>query len=225
MTHPNPATAKVNRENEAAALERTSKIVSLLSRRLSVREIAAEVGCSTTTVYALYAREKERIRTLIASELRHQLDVALDELDVIARDAHLKRIEAKTMGEKAKAMNVLLQVIDKRAKLLGLYAPEQHQHLHGHVDPGVDIPLEVLEAMSSEERAALLDEHRAAVRALPAASSAADEEDDDDESTSDDDGLPPEVVIEDPGPHSVAPRPRDDADDGGEGGDGSGSPA
>jgi hypothetical protein len=70
------------------------------------------------------------------------------------------------------------------------------------------VPIEVLESMTDDELAAAIDGQRK-LRAVEGNDPSPDRNDSspEDDDAEDDDGLPPEVVISDPGPRALAPAP------------------
>lgn len=204
--------------NEAASFEadaRAARVVELRATKLSWNSIAAEMHLSRQTVQSLYRRERARLRAITSLEMADQVDEELDGLDAVEVVANEILIDPEMTPERRmKAANLVLATKRQRADLLGLNAPDRLAVLHGGTVVGttVDVPIEVLEAMSDDELAAAIDGQRK-LRAVddapdqPAASDSPDDEDDGD------DGLPDEVVISDPGPRALAPAPPDEEPD------------
>ncbi len=203
--------------NEAASFAadaRAARVVELRATKLSWNAIAAEMHLSRQTVQSLYRRERARLRAITSLEMADQLDEELDGLDAVEATANEFMIDpGKTPEQRMKAANLVLATKRQRADLLGLNAPDRLAVLHGGTvgSTTVDIPIEVLESMTDDELALAIDGQRK-LRAVegndPSAGSnePSPSEDDDGE---DDDGLPPEVVIADPGPRALAPAPSD----------------
>lgn len=198
--------------NEAAAIAadaRAARIVEMRSTKLSWNAIAEEMHLSRQTVQSLYRRERARLRAITSLEMADQVDEELDGLDAVEATANEFMIDPKQTPERRmKAANLVLATKRQRADLLGLNAPDRLAVLHGGSvgSSSVDVPLEILEAMTDDELAAAIDGQRK-LRAVDAQTEADEPRDEDDER--EDDGLPPEVVIEDPGPRALAPAPSD----------------
>lgn len=209
MAHPNPATARRNNALAAGALERETEVIRLRSTGLSNKAVADELGISEATASSLFWRAIRRRREQNSDDVADLVEAKVAEYQAIQVQFATVAMDPKTpLAHRLKALNGASAQVDRIAKLLGLYAPEQHRHLHGHVDPGIDIPVDVLEAMSDDELAAQIDAQRV-LRQVPD-----DDGEDDDAADDADDGLPPEVVIEDPGPRALAPPPPEAEPDG-----------
>lgn len=116
------------KKSQAAAIEREARRAQALQLRragLSIRDIAAQLNCNHQTVH---------------NDIHHALQAAIDENTHNAdklRALELDRLDRMLLGlapliyPKAglqvdlKAMDRAIRIVEQRAKLLGLYAPQQ----------------------------------------------------------------------------------------------------
>ena len=98
-------------------LERELKVLNLRLAGATWAEIAQAMGyAGPSSAYYTYQKAAER---MIRPKLEEYRDLELDRLDRLQRG-----LWAKAVGGDPRAVDSVLRIIDKRAKLLGLDAPQ-----------------------------------------------------------------------------------------------------
>ncbi len=105
---------------EVAAEERREKVEKLLLMRFPIRRIAEEVGVSKTTVVKDIKYIKQVWREHHADAFN---EYAAEELQKLL--ALEQALWEKAMSGHGYSVERILQIMDHRAKLIGLYAPAQ----------------------------------------------------------------------------------------------------
>lgn len=100
--------------------EQTEKLMRLLSSGLSVRAAAKQLDISE--------RQARRLKDKAVTDLFHASAAATEK--VIGQELHtLNMLQAATMPHalrgNLKAVDTVLSIMDRRAKFLGLYAPDK----------------------------------------------------------------------------------------------------
>jgi hypothetical protein len=116
-----------------------ARIVQMRSRRMPWAEIAAEVGHSVNWTRILYQRALAEIPALHVEELRNEeltliddgvnnlLPIARGEAKLVWSDKLQKEIEwAPGFKERIEAWNAILKFSERKAKMMGLDAPQQY---------------------------------------------------------------------------------------------------
>ena len=102
--------------------EKMAKALELRKEGKSLAEIATELGYkSKQAVHEALKSALDRTLRLPADEVR--------ELDLQRLDALLAGVWAKAIAGDLQAINAVLRIMERRAKLLGLDAPIQYNHL------------------------------------------------------------------------------------------------
>lgn len=125
-----------SRAQEVEDVEREAQVLELRKAGLTFAQIAARLGYADHTG-ALYAFRRAMEKTLQqpANELR--------ELELARLDELWARFYTKALTGQKAALDACLDIIDKRAKLLGLYAPTQMRLM---VDDATQREIEALSA-------------------------------------------------------------------------------
>lgn len=109
-----PSTAEAaTSPKQIAMAERRAEVLGLRRKGCSFPTIARQVGTSTATAYRDVVASIAQITREPAREL---LTLELLRLDDLQR-----RVYAAALNGDTRAINVLLQIMDRRARLLGLY--------------------------------------------------------------------------------------------------------
>lgn len=140
---------------DLAAFDRDIKVLELRRSGLTFEEIAKEVGLSRNGVVMGYKRAMKR--ALIRAGSEELRDIELDRLDRLQR-----AVWERAMNADLPAVQTVLRIMEQRAKLLGLNAPETHKVEVSVLDPNT-VDAEVLRL------AEMLKEANKAKGALPPA--------------------------------------------------------
>jgi DNA-binding CsgD family transcriptional regulator len=125
-----PRELNVATADEDAIEARQERAIRLRVQGFNYREIAAELGISVGTAYNDCSAAMKRIREQTRESAEEVRSVELDRLDRMIR-----ALEVKAFGDgDTRAIDTLLKVSERRAKLLGLDAPELHVNV-GEVTP------------------------------------------------------------------------------------------
>ncbi len=110
---------------------RQADVIRLRVAGFNFREIAAELRVSVSTAHADYVEAMKKIRETTRESAEEVRSVELDRLDRMIR-----ALETKAFGDgDTRAIDTLLKVSERRAKLLGLDAPEKHDIQAGVATP------------------------------------------------------------------------------------------
>ena len=128
------------------AAENAAKAFDLRLAGYSYTEIGKKIGVSDTAAYFYVSK------TLAAKrESLTEKKADLVELEVSRLDKYIKVLEQKIDNGEEKSIEVCMKAMERRAKLLGLDLPDQHE-----VKQSVsfdDIPIEELKKMIENVRA------------------------------------------------------------------------
>lgn len=109
-----------------AQVERLAQIVALRRQRVTQDEIARRLGISQPRVSQLYSKALAMIASPHVEECRaEELALVEDALSDLLRVVRSEGISARTRVE---AWNSARGWAERRAKLLGLDAPDKHEH-------------------------------------------------------------------------------------------------
>ena len=103
--------------------EKGRRALELRKQGLSYTKIAAEIGCARSTAHLYVSRELEALAQTCHDEAEQVRDLEIHRLD----DLYMQALQHVQAGE-IPAIDRCLRIMERRAKLLGLDAPEQINH-------------------------------------------------------------------------------------------------
>lgn len=118
------ANAMDGEKSKVADLEielKRHQAIQLRLRGFSYREIGEQIGCSTTTAFEYVNAVLERVKKETNETAEKARQLALGRIDIAVRGL-MPKVEA---GD-ARAAEVMAKLEERRAKLIGLDAPEKH---------------------------------------------------------------------------------------------------
>ncbi len=157
MSTANPtAPAKPPRRRRSPATTKTpaqitaeeNQVLDLAIMGASIRGIATQTSLNESTVRDRLQSALDRQQSLLTEQYR---TITMEQLDYVFRRA----MPGVTNGD-TKAMSIALQVIDRRAKILGLDAPIKHEHtVESETDREIKALMDQIQAGSGDARKAL----------------------------------------------------------------------
>lgn len=149
-----PATPAPRRRRPAGSKTPTqitaeeNEVLDLTIMGFSIRAVGLQMSLPEATVKQRLQSALDRQQSLLAEEYR---TITMEQLDYVLSRA----MPGVTAGE-PKAMSIALQVIDRRAKILGLDAPQRHEHtVQSETDREIKSLLDQIQAGSGDARKAL----------------------------------------------------------------------
>ena len=130
-----------------AAVARARRIEQAIELRIlghGYAEIAAMVGVSVGCAHGYVLRGLAQIAERADQKARFLKLIELERLDRLVRSVFATAIDGTIpANDRRPAFDVIMQAMDRRAKLLGLYAPK-------NVDTSVGVPPIVIQSSSAE---------------------------------------------------------------------------
>lgn len=123
-----------------AKADQTERLMRLLSSGLSVRAAATQLDMSE--------RQARRLKDKAVTDMFHSMAAATEK--VIGQELHtLNMLQAATMPHalrgNLKAVDAMLSIMDRRARFLGLYAPDKLTVQVDRVDRAVGQIVDILD--------------------------------------------------------------------------------
>jgi len=129
-------------------IDRERKILELRRAGMSFMQIADELGYRSSSSVGVAFKRALR-RTLVEAGAEELRDVELDRLDRLQQ-----AVWDRAMDADLPAVSTVLRIMEQRAKMLGLFAPEKHQVEVGPLDAStIDAEVARLAAMLTGNRA------------------------------------------------------------------------
>jgi predicted transcriptional regulator len=111
------------------AAERRAKALELRKQGMSYREIGRALGVSRTAAHKYVTKELDAIRAETRASAEQLREIELERLD-----RYLAALEPKIVEGDDKAIATALRVMERRAKLTGLDAPQRSEVTVGGAD-------------------------------------------------------------------------------------------
>lgn len=112
-----------NSKRRALAEVRRKQILELRTKGHTIEQIAAKVGMSRSGAHSALKQSLSAVAAERREIADYQLDFELEQIDTVIRGMAVK------VGKgDAHAGATMLRAMEHRAKLLGLYAAEKHEH-------------------------------------------------------------------------------------------------
>jgi len=112
-----------NSKRRAAAAVRRKSILELRCAGLTFEQIAAELGIARSTAQAALVTELRAVAAARRDLAEHQIDFELEQVDAVIRG-----MSPRVAKGDAHAGATMLRAMERRAKILGLDAPDRHEH-------------------------------------------------------------------------------------------------
>ena len=141
---------------------RRQKVSALMAAGYKSPQIGTLLGISDRRARTLMQKERERATGLMAQEARHAMALDLDRLDRMLRSLwHTAMPLTKDSPPNLQAMDRVLNVMRRRAKMLGLDAPAKHEIdlsvISSAIAPLIDLILRVIPDEAAAQVIELID--------------------------------------------------------------------
>lgn len=122
MASPKRRSSSPRRDARSAVRRKTA--LALRVEGCTLAQIGAKLGITKQSVHKQLEIELSEVAAERKDLAEHQLAFELEQIDLVIRG-----MAPKTAQGDAKAGATLLRAMERRAKLLGLDAPDKHEHL------------------------------------------------------------------------------------------------
>jgi len=111
-------------KEKASILQRQSSALDLRQSGWSFRAIGEKLGISHVQAWQDVKDALQELQALNADKAEDYRQLELERLDALT-----KALEPMAMVGNTNSVNAYIRVMEQRAKLLGLYAPEKHENI------------------------------------------------------------------------------------------------